>query len=217
MTKKAATTSKSATTTKSAPIKKGASRFPVLTPETLTKEQTKMLKSLLSGPRGGGDVTKASMNSALNRGPFNAWLRSPELGDRLQKVGEYIRFGSSMPQDLNEMAILITARYWTSQFEWFAHSALALKAGLDPKIIDALAKKKRPSKMTEQQASVYEFCTQLHHKKKVSDGAYARAVECFGEQGVMDMIAASGYYTAVSMTLNVAKVPVPAGHKKPLK
>jgi 4-carboxymuconolactone decarboxylase len=217
MTKKAATTSKSATTTKSAPIKKGASRFPVLTPETLTKEQTKMLKSLLSGPRGGGDVTKASMNSALNRGPFNAWLRSPELGDRLQKVGEYIRFGSSMPQDLNEMAILITARYWTSQFEWFAHSALAIKAGLDPKIIDALAKKKRPSKMTEQQASVYEFCTQLHHKKKVSDGAYARAVECFGEQGVMDMIAASGYYTAVSMTLNVAKVPVPAGHKKPLK
>lgn len=217
MTKKAATTSKSATTTKSAPIKKGASRFPVLTPETLTKEQTKMLKSLLSGPRGGGDVTKASMNSALNRGPFNAWLRSPELGDRLQKVGEYIRFGSSMPRDLNEMAILITARYWTSQFEWFAHSALAIKAGLDPKIIDALAKKKRPSKMTEQQASVYEFCTQLHHKKKVSDGAYARAVECFGEQGVMDMIAASGYYTAVSMTLNVAKVPVPAGHKKPLK
>jgi len=217
MTKKAATTSKSATTTKSAPIKKGASRFPVLTPETLTKEQTKMLKSLLSGPRGGGDVTKASMNSALNRGPFNAWLRSPELGDRLQKVGEYIRFGSSMPQDLNEMAILITARYWTSQFEWFAHSALAIKAGLDPKIIDALAKKKRPSKMTEQQASVYEFCTQLHHKKKVSDGAYARAVACFGEQGVMDMIAASGYYTAVSMTLNVAKVPVPAGHKKPLK
>jgi len=217
MTKKAATTSKSATTRKSAPIKKGASRFPVLTPETLTKEQTKMLKSLLSGPRGGGDVTKASMNSALNRGPFNAWLRSPELGDRLQKVGEYIRFGSSMPRDLNEMAILITARYWTSQFEWFAHSALAIKAGLDPKIIDALAKKKRPSKMTEQQASVYEFCTQLHHKKKVSDGAYARAVECFGEQGVMDMIAASGYYTAVSMTLNVAKVPVPAGHKKPLK
>jgi 4-carboxymuconolactone decarboxylase len=217
MTKKAATTSKSATTTKSAPIKKGASRFPVLTPETLTKEQTKMLKSLLSGPRGSGDVTKASMNSALNRGPFNAWLRSPELGDRLQKVGEYIRFGSSMPRDLNEMAILITARYWTSQFEWFAHSALAIKAGLDPKIIDALAKKKRPSKMTEQQASVYEFCTQLHHKKKVSDGAYARAVECFGEQGVMDMIAASGYYTAVSMTLNVAKVPVPAGHKKPLK
>jgi alkylhydroperoxidase family enzyme len=167
MTKKAATTSKSATTRKSAPIKKGASRFPVLTPETLTKEQTKMLKSLLSGPRGGGDVTKASMNSALNRGPFNAWLRSPELGDRLQKVGEYIRFGSSMPRDLNEMAILITARYWTSQFEWFAHSALAIKAGLDPKIIDALAKKKRPSKMTEQQASVYEFCTQLHHKKKV--------------------------------------------------
>lgn len=194
-----------------------ADRFPVFAPEDLDKTQMKMLKALLAGPRGGGDVTKASMNSALNRGPFNAWLRSPDLGDRLQKVGEYIRFGSSMPKDLNEMAILITARYWTSQFEWFAHSELALKAGLEPKIIEALAKKKRPSKMTREQAAVYEFCTQLHHKKKVSDGAYARAVECFGEQGVMDMIAASGYYTIVSMTLNVAKVPVPAGNKKPLK
>jgi 4-carboxymuconolactone decarboxylase len=193
------------------------SRFPVLTPEQLTKEQTKMLKALLAGPRGGGDASKASMNSALNRGPFNAWLRSPDLGDRLQKVGEYIRFGSSMPQDLNEMAILITARYWTSQFEWFAHAALALKAGLEPRIIEALAKNKRPSKMSEKAAAVYVFCSQLHHKKKVSDAAYGRVVALFGEQGAMDLIGACGYYTAVSMTLNVAKVPVPAGNKKPLK
>ena len=192
-------------------------RFPVLTPETLSKEQAKMLKSLLSGPRGGGDVSKASMNSALNRGPFNAWLRSPDLGERLQKVGEYIRFHTSLPQHLNEFAILITARYWTSQFEWYAHAILADKAGLDPKLVAALARNKRPGKMKDDEAAVYDFCTQLHKKKKVGNAAYTRVVALFGEQGALDMIGACGYYTAVSMTLNVAKVPVPAGNKKPLK
>ena len=192
-------------------------RFPVLTPATLTKEQAKMLKALLAGPRGSGKADKAAMISALNRGPFNAWLRSPDLGDRLQKVGEYIRFGSSLPRHLNEFAIIITARYWTSQFEWFAHAAMAQDAGLDPKIVAAVAKNKRPAKMKDEETAVYAFCTQLHHKKKVSDKAYARVVELFGEQGAMDMIGACGYYTAVSMTLNVARVPIPDGGKKPLK
>jgi 4-carboxymuconolactone decarboxylase len=191
-----------------------------------------MLKALLAGPRGPDNAVKparggkganaaaavaASMNNALHRGPFNAWLRSPDLGNRLQKVGEYIRFGSSVPLHLNEFAILITARYWTSQFEWFAHSAMALKAGLRPEIVAALANNKRPPGMQEDEAAVYRFCSQLHRRKKVGDKAYQRVVALFGEQGAMDLIGACGYYTLVSMTLNVAKVPVPAGHKKPLK
>ena len=196
---------------------KGVTRFPILSPAQLTKEQAALIKSLLAGPRGGGESVAAATKRMLTGGPFNAWLRSPLLGERLQKVGEYIRFNSSLPLRLNELAILVTARYWTSQYEWYAHLILALKAGLDPKIAATLAQNKRPTKMKKDEAAVYDFCTQLHQKKNVSDAVYKRAVALFGEQGVMDLIGACGYYTAVSMTLNVARVALPAGEKKPLK
>lgn len=194
-----------------------ADRFPILTPEQMTPEQAKLVQALLAGPRGGGDTSREKVSGILKGGPFNAWLRSPDLGDRLQKVGEYIRFNTSVPLRLNEFAILITARQWTSQYEWHAHLPLALKAGLDPKIAADLAMNKRPANMKDDEAAVYDFCTQLHRTKKVNDAAYKRAVALFGEKGVMDLIGVSGYYTAVSMTLNVAEVPVPAGQKNPLK
>jgi 4-carboxymuconolactone decarboxylase len=186
-----------------------ADRFPILTPEQMTPEQTKLVQALLAGPRGGGDTSPEKVSGILKGGPFNAWLRSPDLGDRLQKVGEYIRFNTSVPLRLNEFAILITARQWTSQYEWHAHLPLALKAGLDPKIAADLAMNKRPANMKDDEAAVYDFCTQLHRTKKVNDAAYKRAVALFGEKGVMDLIGVSGYYTAVSMTLNVAEVPCP--------
>ncbi len=192
-------------------------RFPILTPDQMGPEQTKLVQALLAGPRGAGNASPEAVNRVLTREPFNAWLRSPDLGDRLQKVGEYIRFNTSLPLRLNEFAILITARHWTSQYEWHAHHTLALKAGLDPKIAADLALNKRPANMKEDEAAVYDFCTQLHRTKKVSDAAYKRAVNLFGEKGVMDLIGVSGYYTAVAMTLNVAGVPVPAGAKNPLK
>lgn len=203
--------------TKKPAAAKGVTRFPILSPTQLSKEQAALIKSLLAGPRGGGESVAAATKRMLTGGPFNAWLRSPLLGERLQKVGEYIRFNSSLPQHLNELAILVTARYWTSQYEWYAHLILALKAGLDPKIAATLAQNKRPAKMKKDEAAVYDFCTQLHRKKNVSDAVYQRAVALFGEQGVMDLIGACGYYTAVSMTLNVARVALPAGEKKPLK
>ena len=203
--------------TKKPAAAKGVTRFPILSPTQLSKEQAALIKSLLAGPRGGGESVAAATKRMLTGGPFNAWLRSPLLGERLQKVGEYIRFNSSLPQHLNELAILVTARYWTSQYEWYAHLILALKAGLDPKIAATLAQNKRPTKMKKDEAAVYDFCTQLHRKKNVSDAIYQRAVALFGEQGVMDLIGACGYYTAVSMTLNVARVALPAGEKKPLK
>jgi 4-carboxymuconolactone decarboxylase len=196
---------------------RGKARFPVLTPARLTPAQRRLARSLLAGPRGGGKAGRDAVQRLLRRGPFNAWMRSPELGEHLQKAGEYIRFGSSLPARLNELAILITARHWTSQFEWYAHRLLALKAGLGAKLIDELSRNRRPKKMRADEAAVYDFCTQLHRKKNVTDAAYRRAVALFGEQGVMDMIGASGYYTAVSMTLNVARVPLPAGEKIPLK
>lgn len=195
---------------------KAAKRFPVIDPAQMNKAQAKTMKALLAGPRG-EDAGPAAMSRLLGGGPFNAWLRSPDLGDRLQKVGEYIRFNSSLEPRLNELAILVTARYWTSQYEWFAHLKFALAAGLSPKIAAALARNKRPAGMQEDEKAVYDFCTELHRKKKVGDDVYARAVALFGEQGVMDLIGACGYYTIVSMTLNVARVKVPAGNKKPLK
>jgi len=196
---------------------RGKTRFPVLTPSRLSPAQRRLARSLLAGPRGEGKAGREAVQRLLRRGPFNAWMRSPELGEHLQKAGEYIRFGSSLPARLNELAILITARHWTSQFEWYAHRLLALKAGLGAKLIDELARNRRPKRMRADEAAVYEFCTQLHRKKNVTDAAYRRAVALFGEQGVMDMIGASGYYTVVSMTLNVARVPLPAGEKIPLK
>jgi len=193
-------------------------RFPVLSPEQLTPEQTKLVQSLLAGPRGGGAApTPQAVTRLLERGPFNAWMRSPELGNRLQKVGEYVRFNTSLPLRLNELAILITARHWTSQYEWYAHLPLALKAGLDPKIAAQLAEGKRPTGMKEDEAVVYDFSTQLHRARNVNDATYQRAVALFGEKGVMDLIGVNGYYSAVSMTLNVAQVPVPDGEKNPLK
>lgn len=194
-----------------------ADRFPILTPEQMTPEQTRLIQALLAGPRGGGDASPEAMNRVVQRGPFNAWLRSPDLGDRLQKVGEYIRFNTSIPPRLNEFAILITARHWTAQYEWYAHLPLALKAGLDPKIAADLALNQRPANMKDDEAAVYVFCTQLHRNRKVSDAAYKRATALFGEKGVMDLIGLSGYYTAVAMTLNVAEAPLPAGEKNPLK
>jgi 4-carboxymuconolactone decarboxylase len=176
-------------------------RFKELEPSQMTEAQRKAYEGIVSGPRGGA------------RGPFNALLRSPDLADRVQRVGEYVRFKSSIPARLNELAILVVARHWTAQYEWYAHRELAMKAGLDPKIADAIAERKRPAGMKEDEAAVYDFCSELHEKKSVSDAAYANALRLFGEQGVMDLIGASGYYTIVSMVLNVDRYPLPEGVK----
>jgi 4-carboxymuconolactone decarboxylase len=172
--------------------------------DKMTPEQKKVADAIMTGPR-----------KSLG-GPFNAWLRSPELADRLQQVGEYIRFKTSLDHRLNEFAILITAQNWGSQYEWYAHCPLALKAGLDAKIAAELAEGKRPSSMKEDEALVYDFSTQLHHKRNVDDATYKGAVAKLGEQGVMDLIAVNGYYDVVSMPLNVAQVRAPEPEKVPI-
>jgi 4-carboxymuconolactone decarboxylase len=191
-------------------------RFPTIQPDQMNAEQKKLLEAIAGGARSQNYGADA-VGHVLRRGPFNAWMRSPELGMRLQAVGEYVRFKTSLPQHLNELAILVTAREWTSQYEWHAHHALAMKAGLDPKIAEDVATGKRPSSMKEDEAAVYDFCIELHRSKKVSDANVQRVKELFGERGVIDLVGVSGYYTAVSMTLNVAQVPVPDGKPLPLK
>ena len=194
-----------------------AERFPILQPDQMNADQKKLLEALLAGPRGGGNGSPEAVQKMLRGGPFNAWLRSPDLGNRLQNVGEYIRYRTSLPPRLNEFAILITAREWTSQYEWYAHYPLAMKAGLDAKVAAELALGKRPSAMRDDEAAVYEFCTKLHRTRNVDDATFDRALALFGEQGVVDLIGVSGYYTAVSMTLNVAQVMPPEGTPLPLK
>ncbi len=172
-------------------------RFRPLSVGELNDAQRKVYEEIAGGPRGGV------------RGPFNALLRSPQLADRAQRMGEYIRFNSSLPPRLNEFAILITARHWSSQYEWYAHHPLALKAGLAPGVASDLAQRRRPAAMKDDEAAVYDFCTELHERKFVSDAAYKAVLERFGERGVVDLIGVSGYYTLVSMVLNVDRHPAP--------
>jgi len=143
-------------------------------------------------------------------------LRSPGVGERLQQLGAELRFKSSIPQALNEFAILITAREWSSQYEWHGHHRLALAAGLPDSVAADLAQGRRPEGMSEDQRIVYDFCTELHRNRSVSDATFAAAKQRFGERGVIDLIAVSGYYVTVAMTLNVARVALPEGVAPPL-
>jgi 4-carboxymuconolactone decarboxylase len=180
-------------------------RFPPLESDAMTPAQREVADAISSGPRGG------------LRGPFQAWLRSPELAQRLQKVGEYLRFSSSVPRRLNELAILMTARAWDAQFEWYAHHRLAMEAGLDPAVAADIAEGRRPTSMQPDEAIVHDFCAELRATRTVSDATLRAAVDLLGEQGVIDLIAVNGYYDVVSMTLNVAEVPLPDGLAPPLK
>jgi len=173
--------------------------------DKMTPAQRAVADAIMSGPRGG------------LRGPFNTWLRSPELADRLQKVGEYLRFNTSLDKRVNEMAILLTAQFWGAQYEWYAHAPLALKAGLDPAIVAAIGAGRKPENMKDDEAIVWEFTTQLRRDHAVDDATYTRAVAKFGEQGITDLIAVNGYYDVVSMTLNIARVAPPAGEQLPFR
>jgi 4-carboxymuconolactone decarboxylase len=173
--------------------------------DKMTPAQRTVADAIMSGPR------------HRMSGPFNAWLRSPELADRLQKVGEYVRFNTSLDKRLNEMAIIMSAQFWGSQYEWYAHAPLAIKAGLDPEVVAALGAGNKPEKMKDDEAIVWEFTTQLRRDHGVNEAIYAKAVEKFGENGVMDLVAVNGYYDVVSMTLNVAHVSPPADAQLPFK
>ncbi len=180
-----------------------AERLPNLRHDQLSPEQKAIEDAIASGPRG---------NSS---GPFQAWLRSPVLADRLQKVGEYVRFQTSLPKPLNEFAILIAGRYWNSAFEWAYHYPLAIKGGVQASVLGDLSNGRVPGAMSDDETLVYAFSTELRRDKAVSDATYAKALARFGERGVVDLVAVNGYYDVVCMTLNVAQVPVPAGSTAP--
>jgi len=176
-----------------------AERLPPLAREAMTDVQRAAADELTAGPRKGV------------KGPFIALMRSPELMARLQKVGEYLRFDSAVSPRLSEFATLIVARAWTQQFEWFTHVPLALKAGTSQQTIDALREGRRPAAMSDQESVVYDFSSELLNYRGVSDATYRTAVDCLGEQGVIDLVSIVGYFTLISMVLNVAHTPEEAG------
>jgi 4-carboxymuconolactone decarboxylase len=178
-------------------------RFKPLTWDGLTAEQKTMVNDLLAGKRTSLD------------GPFNALLRSPEMGNLSQKLGEYLRFRTSVPRRLNEMAILLTARWWSAQFEWSAHKPLGLDAGLSASVIDDIQAGRRPARMQPDETVVYDFCTELREHRRVSDSTFKAAVNTLGERGVIDLVALMGYYDSVSMVLDVDRYPLPEGAQPP--
>lgn len=181
------------------PLNLRGNRFKPLTWETLNPAQLKMVESVMTGQRG-------SM-----QGPYNVLLRSPELGNLAQQFGAHTRFNSSLPLALNELAILLVARFWTCQFVWWAHKRIAREAGLDESLIQAILLGQRPQKLTVDTAVAYEFCDELLQTRSVTDKSYAAAVKLFGEAGVVDLMGTMSYYTLVSMSLNVDQYPLPDG------
>ena len=174
-------------------------RMPPIPPGQQTEAQKKAVAEFTV-------VRKADVS-----GPFVPMLRSPEVMNRARAMGDYLRFNSVLPPRLSEFAILITARQWTQNYEWDAHNRLALEGGLSQDIVNAIAQGRRPEKMADDEEILYTFCDELHRNQSISDPTYARAVAKFGEQGVIDIVGISGYYTMLAMVLNTARTPVPAG------
>lgn len=172
-------------------------RMPPLDPEKMNDVQKRAAASLIAGPRKGVF------------GPFIPLMRSPELMDRLQRVGEYLRFNNTIAARLNEFAILVTARHVTNQFEWVVHHPLAIREGVAKETVEAIGARKRPAAMAADEAVVYDFCSELLATSSVSDATYAKAAAAFGEQGVVDLVGTVGYFFAICLVMNVAGTPPP--------
>ena len=167
-------------------------------PAQLDAAQRKVYDDIVAGPR--GEVV----------GPLGVWLRRPELADRAQRLGAYARYGTSLPPVLSELAILVVARTWGSEFEWLVHKPIALAAGVPADAVEAIRTGRAPRLEDPAQSAVYAFCAALLSEHRVDDVLYADAVEALGETGVVDLVGILGYYSLISMTINAFRVPPPA-------
>ena len=180
-------------------------RFPQLTMEQLTEAQKPLAEEIMK------------VSSVGLGGPYNPLLRSPVLGQRMFDLLHYLRWETSVPLKLNEFAILIIARQWRSQVEWFAHAPLAIKAGLSPDIVAELKAGKRPSNMSPLEAAVYDFVTELTSNHAVSDTTFDRAKKLLGEQQVVDLTTVAGTYISIAMLLAMSEESVPPGKDLPFR
>ena len=176
-------------------------RFPTLKPEQLTPQQKAYVESLAKPPR--------NNTTALQNPPFKVYMRSPDLATKVEAVSDYVRWNTGQPPRLTELAIMITARQWSSQWIWRGHYRAAVKDGLDPSVGADIAAGRRPTKMKEDETILYNYATEMYRDKAVSDATFAAAVKAFGEKGLIDLVATMGYYDMVAMTLITAKAVAP--------
>ena len=175
------------------------SRLPAIKEDELTAEQRRVVEEITSGPR--GEI----------RGPFIPLLHNPKATDAVQRMGAFLRFDGTLPGALREMAILIVARHWTAQYEWFAHHRIALEEGLEPAICDAIAARQRPEFSDSTLETVYDLVTELHRDHQIRNATFEAAREALGAAGVVELIVLCGHYHTISMLLNGFEVKVPNG------
>jgi 4-carboxymuconolactone decarboxylase len=177
-------------------------RLPAIPAERLTPAQQALIESIRSGPRG---------QATQIRGPFAVFLHSPDFGQLAQQLGGYCRLKTRVPPRLSEFAILVTAKLWRAQYEWYAHVPHAERAGVAPQTIRALRRGRMPKSASKEERAVYDFIKELYRRKRVGDATYARLHALLGDDGMVEFVGILGYYTTVSMVLNVFNVPLPEG------
>lgn len=174
-------------------------RLAPLDPTSMSDEQRRVHDVIASGPRG------------RVRGPLAMWLHRPELAEAAQALGAYCRYGSSLEPRLSELAILTIAQLWQSEFEWWAHKPIAVQAGLDPEIVEALRLGHQPAFADAESEMVHEVVVSLTNHRTLSDETYERATAVLGTDRLVDLVGLCGYYTLVSMTINAFEVALPDG------
>ena len=188
------------------------SRIPYIKIEDFDEDQKAFFKNLTHGRRGKAGGVARFLNAEKGvRGPFNAWFYSPKLGDTAQRLGEMLRFEGELSSQLRELAILVVAAEWEAQYEWWAHAKIAKAVGLDTDIIASIKEGRKPVFDNPDHDIVYDFARELIQTRNVSDSLYDKAIRLFGESKVVELVMLIGYYTLVSMTINVFQVPLPTG------
>ena len=179
-------------------------RIPELRTEQMTSQQLRVHDEILAGPLGS------------LQGPFHAWLYSPGLADPAQKLGEFCRFSSALPKRLSELAILVIARHWRAQFEWYAHAPMAISAGISEAVVEAIRTNEKPILDVDDERLVYDFVNELLETRTVSQSTFDQAEAMLDRLAVVDLVGIVGYYCLVSITLNVFDMPLPKGEAPPL-
>jgi 4-carboxymuconolactone decarboxylase len=186
--------------------KSPSSRLPAIAAEKLNPAQQALIDSIRSGPRGAATQI---------RGPFAVFLHAPDYGQLAQALGGYCRHQTCVPPRLSEFAILLTAQLWRAQYEWFAHTGHAERAGVAPQTIAALRAGRVPKSAPKDELAVHAFIKELYRTRRVGDKTYARLHAILGDEGMVQFVGILGYYVLIAMSLNVFRMPIPEGEKLP--
>ncbi|MBW9333151.1 carboxymuconolactone decarboxylase family protein [Herbaspirillum sp. RU 5E] len=191
-----------ASTLLTAAAAQAADRLPVIPPDQYTPEQKKAAEEFLAARK------------VPVFGPFEPLMHSPQVMTQARSMGDYLRYNSAIGNTLSELVILITAREWTQDYEWYVHYPIAIKAGIKPEVAAAIADGRRPEGLSEDEQIVYDFSVELHRNKRVSDPTFARAEKRFGKKGVVDLTGINAYYTLLAMQMNAAQYQAPKDFKR---